>query len=111
MQQSPIPLGPEGPSFPENFGEEKRVLKDDYAEYFPMRGFLTAVKRVRALHKLEDHPKEPMKREHLSVLEGLVEKHLLGMRQALKDLDQAIDDTLTRGERVAVNMQTGEVRP
>ena len=89
--------------------EEARLLKEEYAEDFPMRGVLTAVKRVRALQKLEAHPKEPMKREHLSVLEGMVEEHLLGMRQALDDLGRAIDEKLAKGERVAVNMQTGEI--
>ena len=60
--------------------EDKRQLKEEYADDFPIRGMLVAVKRVRALHKLENHPKEGMKREHLATLEALVERHLLGMR-------------------------------
>ena len=50
-----------------------------------------------------------MKREHLTALENLVERHLLGMRAALNEFEKAIDAQLTAGERVAVNMQTGEV--
>lgn len=60
--------------------EEARLLKEKYMDDFPMRAMLVAVKRVRALHKLENHPKEGMKREHLVRLEALVERHLLGMR-------------------------------
>ena len=90
---------------------EKRILKKDYESSFPMRGVLTAAKRVRALQKLEDHPTEPMKREHLSVLEGLVEKYLLSRRQALETLEQAIGEQLATGERVNINMTTGEVSP
>ena len=60
--------------------EEARLLKEKYMDDFPMRAMLVAVKRVRALHKLENHPKEGMKREHLATLEALVERHLLGMR-------------------------------
>ena len=60
--------------------EEARLLKEKYMEDFPMRAILVAVKRVRALHKLENHPKEGMKREHLVRLEALVELHLVGMR-------------------------------
>ena len=89
--------------------EDKRQLKEDYADDFPMRGVLTAVKRVRALQKLEAHPKEGMKREHLTVIENLVERHLLDMRKALDDLEQAIDEKLQKGEHGAVNRATGEV--
>ena len=66
--------------------EDKRQLKEDYAPAFPMRGVLTAVKRIRAMQKLEAHPTEGMKREHLSVLEYLIERHLLDMRQELVDI-------------------------
>ena len=85
--------------------EEARLLKEDYADAFPMRAMLVAVKRVRAVHKLENHPKEAMKREYLSVLEGLVEQHLLSMQTNVDDLVQSVDG------RVAVNMATGEVGP
>ena len=74
---------------------------------FPMRGILTAVKRVRALIKLENHPKEAMKREHLSVLEGLVEQHFLTTRTRLDDMEQAIEAQFATGYRGAVNMATG----
>lgn len=42
--------------------EEKRLLKDEHADHFPMRAVLTAVKVVRARRKLEQHHKEPMQR-------------------------------------------------
>ena len=85
--------------------EEARLLKEEYAADFPMRAMLVAVKRVRAVIKLENHPKDGMKREHLSVLEGLVEQHLLSRQTNVNDLIQALD------KRVAVNMATGEVGP
>ena len=66
--------------------EDKRLLKEEYMDDFPMRAMLVAVKRIRALHKLENHPKEGMKREHLVILEALVERHLLGM---LVEVDMA----------------------
>ena len=56
--------------------DEKRLLKEEYADVLPLRGVLTAVKRVRAQRALESHPKEPMARPHLAYLEGLVEQHL-----------------------------------
>ena len=91
--------------------EEARLLKEEYVDDFPMRGILTAIKRVRALIKLENHPKEAMKREHLSVLEGLVEQHILNMQTNIDTLVQDIDARLARGEREAVNIITGEVVP
>ena len=68
--------------------EEKRLLKEEYADDFPMRGVLTAIKRVRAARALAAHPKEPMAREHLTALETLVEVHLDHLdaeRQALTE--------------------------
>ena len=91
--------------------EEARLLKEEYVDDFPMRAMLVAVKRVRALIKLENHPKEAMKREHLSVLEGLVEQHLLKMQTNIDTLVQDIDARLARGAQAAVNMTTGEVLP
>ena len=90
--------------------EEARLLKEEYADDFPMRAMLVAVKRVRAVHKLENHPKEAMRREHLSALEGLVEQHLLKMQTNVDDLVQDLDARLAKGERPrAVNINTGEV--
>ena len=90
--------------------EDKRLLKEDYAEDFPMRAVLTAVKIVRARRKLAEHPKEPLPPGHLAFLEALVEEYLLEARQALDMLQTDIDRRLVAGERVAVDMTTGEVR-
>ena len=90
--------------------EDKRLLKEDFAADFPMRGVLTAVKIVRARHKLEAHAKEPMALRHLAYLEALVEQHLLGTRQSIDALQTEIERRLAVGERVAVDMTTGEVR-
>ena len=70
-----------------------------------------AIKAKNKINKLENHPKEAMKREHLSVLEGLVEQRLLSMQTNVNDLVQSVDARLARGERVAVIMDTGEVVP
>lgn len=57
---------------------EKCLLKEQYADAFPMRGVLTALKVARATLKLEAHPKEGMARHHLAGLVALVERHLDG---------------------------------
>jgi hypothetical protein len=92
----------------ERLREDKRLLKEDYAEAFPMRGVLTAIKIVRATAKLEAHPKDGMRRVHLAHLEALVEQHLLGAQAALEELQTAIDAKLA-SERSTVDMTTGEV--
>lgn len=74
--------------------EEKRLLKEEYVDDFPMRGLLVAVKIVRARVKLETHAKEPMQRVHLEYLEALVDQHLRGVQAAL----DAMTVTLTTGE-------------
>lgn len=83
--------------------EEKRLLKEQYADHFPMRAVLTAVKVVRAKRKLEEHPKEPMRRVHQTVLENLVEQKLSTM-----DAAQALADLQADG-RLHITMTTGEV--
>jgi hypothetical protein len=60
----------------ERLRNEKRQLKELHQDHFPLRGTLVAIKRVRAQRKLEEHPTEPMKREHLTYLEKLVETYL-----------------------------------
>jgi hypothetical protein len=86
----------------ERLREDKRLLKEDYADAFPMRGVLTAVKVIRAQEKLIHHPKEPMQRRHLAALEGLVQCHLLGLEQAL--------EALTRDAETTVTLEAGAVR-
>ena len=48
-----------------------------------MRGVLTAVKVVRARKKLAEHPKEPLEYIHQGLLEALVERHILGLKDAV----------------------------
>lgn len=69
----------------------KRLLKEDYANAFPMRGILTAVKVVRARFKLAQHAKEPMPLEHQAILEQVVARHLTGMQAALDRLTQDLE--------------------
>ena len=57
---------------------EKCLLKEQYADAFPMRGVLTALKVARATLQLEAHPKEGMARRHLAGLVALGERHLDG---------------------------------
>ena len=61
--------------------EEIRLLKEEFADEFPMRAALTALKVIRARLKLEGHKKEPMSAEHQSQLEGFVAAHLAQMEQ------------------------------
>ena len=81
--------------------EELRLLKDDFADALPLRGLLVAVKIVRARLKLENHPKEPMPREHLEYLQTLVEQHLSAEQQALDALTADITTGELHGESVA----------
>lgn len=72
----------------DRIAEELRLLKEDYAEEFPMRGVLTAIKVVRARAKLAEHPKEPMPLTHLNYLETLVKQHMAVVKIAKKALLQ-----------------------
>lgn len=58
----------------ERLREEKRILKERYADYLPMRAVLTAVKVVRAERKLAAHPQDPMPPWQLVTLKTLVER-------------------------------------
>jgi len=56
--------------------EEKRLLKAQFQDDFPMRAFLTAFKVVRARRLLDAHPKDPMPLAHQGHIEAMVERHL-----------------------------------
>lgn len=82
--------------------EQKRILREDYADHLPLRGVLVAVKVTRATRKLEAHATEPMPREHQSVLEATVEAYL--------EVLAAADELQQVGEgRFTVSMTTGGV--
>ena len=78
--------------------EEIRVLKQDYAAAFPLRGTLAAIKIVRTRRKLADHPKEAMAREHLEGLEALVEAHLEALAEEMRVVPD-MTTVHTRGTR------------
>lgn len=82
--------------------EQKRLLREGYADVLPLRGVLTAVKIVRAKRKLEAHAKEPMCREHQTALEAKVEAYL--------DILAAADELAAVGKgRFRVSLTTGEL--
>jgi hypothetical protein len=56
--------------------EELRLLKESYADDFPMRALSTALKVVRARRKLAVSPKGSLTLAHQAVLEGVVMRHL-----------------------------------
>ena len=78
--------------------EEKRLLKEEYADELPLRGVLTAIKIVRAQRALEAHPKEPMALTHLAYLEALVEQHLDRVATVLEAM-QVEAQALVQGSR------------
>lgn len=83
--------------------EQKRLLREDYADHLPLRGVLTAVQVVRAKRKLEGHPKAPMPRAHQTALEAKVEAYL--------DVLAAADELVAVGQgRFMVSIQTGEAQ-
>lgn len=93
--------------------DEKRLLKEDYADDLPLRALLVAVKRVRAVRALEAHPKEPTSRADLAQYEAVVEHHLdaheAATQQAIAEVE--ISARPDGGARVAVNIETGEMEP
>lgn len=70
--------------------EELRLLCEAHKERLPLRGIRTAIKVVRAKHKLEMHTKEPMSLVHQAVLEHMVEMHLSGLQAALDQLTREV---------------------
>jgi hypothetical protein len=85
--------------------EALRQLKEEYAGALPMRAVLTAVKIVRARHKLATHPKEPMATEHLALLVDQVAWFATGRTAAVEALTRDMDGVTT-----PLDMTTGEVR-
>ena len=68
--------------------EDKRLLKEAYADDFPMRGILTAVKVIRARTKLAEHPRDGIKHAHQRVLEALVETHLRSLKEETRQVPE-----------------------
>lgn len=56
--------------------QEKADLRAAYAAQLPLRALHTAVKRVRAMRKLEAHPKDPLPRTEQAHVEACVEEVL-----------------------------------
>lgn len=97
--------------------EQQRELREAYADKLPLRAVTTAVKRIRAMQKLEDHPKEPMARKFQAVLEGEIERHMAGYTKVLDAMTTLAhmpgDGGLTRitleTDGTRVDLTTGEV--
>ena len=64
--------------------EEQRLLADEYADALPLRAVRTALKVVRARHKLAAHAKEPLALEHQTMVEERV-THYVNAQQAAKE--------------------------
>lgn len=86
----------------ERLREEKRVLKEQYQEDFPMRAVLAAIKIVRTREGLAAHPKEPLPREHLESLCDLVERHYHRLAEEIaavaQEATQALGQSTGQGE-------------
>ena len=70
--------------------EEKRALKEEYKDEFPMRATLAAIKVVRTRRKLAEHRKEPMPYKDQDYLQTLVEEHLAQHHEARAERDRLL---------------------
>lgn len=82
----------------ERLREETRLLREAYADHFPMKAVQAALKIARTRDKIINNAKAPMTLADFALVEAIVERHLL--KQSLGMTDDATIAAMIAGERI-----------